>query len=311
MSESRFYTAFVASAGTGQAVPDAIPAADIHKQLDRILESTHLRGSLRLTRFLKFVVETALAGKPKSIKAYTIAVEALDRGCDFDPQRDPIVRVEAGRLRQALARYYAGAGRDDPLLIELPRGTYVPLFRRRDEAAPLQTPSIGLKPLAARCRESWQLHTAVTQQSKELAAQIAAARSALADSRALLQQPLVSFAGHSAPPLCPTPSPVSDNEQRSGGESSRDLLPALEPVPQRLSPPADHGARFPYAVAGKYRLHKYGRAVRIVLYVLGVLALLQAVFDIDQPLTGGRTHGLFFRALAAHTSQPQRAGSGI
>ena len=71
------------------------------------------------------------AGDGKKLKAYTIAVEALGRGTDFDPQTDPIVRVEAVRLRQALARYYSGTGRDDPLVIEVPRGSYVPAFRRR------------------------------------------------------------------------------------------------------------------------------------------------------------------------------------
>ena len=71
----------------------------------------------------------ALAGRSDRIKGYTIGVHALGRGESFDPQTDPIVRVEAGRLRRALARYYAGAGSTDPLVIELPRGGYVPTFR--------------------------------------------------------------------------------------------------------------------------------------------------------------------------------------
>ncbi len=117
---------------------DAVPAAretshvdEIRNELGRIVASEALRGSLRLTRFITFVVEATLAGRGARIKAYTIAVEALGRTSNFDPQSDPIVRVEAGRLRQALTRYYAGAGRGDPLVIELPRGTYVPSFRRR------------------------------------------------------------------------------------------------------------------------------------------------------------------------------------
>jgi hypothetical protein len=117
---------------------DPVPAArdishvdEIRQQLGRIIASEALRGSLRLTSFITFVVEATLAGMGDRIKAYTIAVEALGRSSDFDPQSDPIVRVEACRLRQALTRYYAGAGRDDPLVIELPRGAYVPSFRRR------------------------------------------------------------------------------------------------------------------------------------------------------------------------------------
>jgi hypothetical protein len=84
------------------------------------------------------VVEAALAGCADRLKAYTIAVEALGRGENFDPQTDPIVRVEAVRLRRALAAYYAGPGAHDPLIIELPRGRYVPTFRRARRSAPRQ-----------------------------------------------------------------------------------------------------------------------------------------------------------------------------
>lgn len=108
---------------------------DVRRQVARITSSTVFRGSLRLTRFLTFVVEATLAGRAATLKAYTIAVEALGRDTSFDPQTDAIVRVEAGRLRQALARYYAGEGRHDRIVFELPRGSYVPIFRRR-EAAP-------------------------------------------------------------------------------------------------------------------------------------------------------------------------------
>jgi hypothetical protein len=80
------------------------------------------------------VVERALAGRGAEIKSYTIAVEALGRDPSFEPEADPIVRVEAGRLRQALALYYAGAGSTDPVIIELLRGSYVPKFRPRGTA---------------------------------------------------------------------------------------------------------------------------------------------------------------------------------
>ena len=128
---------------------DLVPAArdtpdvdEIRNELGRIVASEALRNSLRLTRFITFVVETTLAGTDARIKAYTIAVEALGRAGNFDPQSDPIVRVEACRLRQALARYYAGAGRDDPLVIEVPRGTYVPSFRRRAATITLLLPNL-------------------------------------------------------------------------------------------------------------------------------------------------------------------------
>jgi len=130
MAEWHPLPAPAAGVENGQASREADRTEEIYRQLDRICASRAFRGSLRLTRFLRFTVETALVGKSDTIKAYTIAVEALGRDANFDPQSDPIVRVEAGRLRQALARYYAGAGRNDPVLIEFPRGTYVPSFQR-------------------------------------------------------------------------------------------------------------------------------------------------------------------------------------
>jgi hypothetical protein len=132
------------------------PIGEVRQQLARIVGSTVLRDSLRLTHFLTFVVETTLAGDSDRIKAYTIAVGALDRRSDFDPQTDPIVRVEAGRLRHALSRYYAEAGRDDALVIELPRGTYVPTFSVRDTHS--QAP-----PVAPQQRDPGVAATPVTQ----------------------------------------------------------------------------------------------------------------------------------------------------
>ncbi len=74
-----------------------------------------------------------LRGKGNNIKGYTIGTEALGREESFDPQIDPIVRVEAGRLRRALKHYYAGPGATDDVVIDLPRGHYVPTFHRRSD----------------------------------------------------------------------------------------------------------------------------------------------------------------------------------
>ena len=103
--------------------------ADIRAALDRVVASSALSKSPQLGNFLRFVVEQALAGHGSRIKAYTIAADALGRDANFDPQNDPIVRVEAGRLRRALGHYYANGGSNDPIVIELPRGHYVPVFR--------------------------------------------------------------------------------------------------------------------------------------------------------------------------------------
>ena len=88
--------------------------------------------SPQLGAFLRFVVEAVLQGKSDRIKGYTIGVEVLRRDPSFDPQADPIVRVEATRLRRTIERYYAGPGADDAIIVDLPRGSYVPTFRRRD-----------------------------------------------------------------------------------------------------------------------------------------------------------------------------------
>lgn len=96
--------------------------------LQRILGSRSFQVSERRRNFLHYVVDEALAGRGGRLKAYSIGMAVFQRGPDFDPQNDPIVRIEAGRLRAALERYYAGEGAADPVRIELPRGGYVPRF---------------------------------------------------------------------------------------------------------------------------------------------------------------------------------------
>jgi serine/threonine-protein kinase len=81
---------------------------------------------------LRFIVEETLAGRSNGLKEYTLGVDAFDRGEDFDPRLNPIVRIEAGRLRSRLKQYYAGEGRRDEIQIYLPRGTYTPVFRKAD-----------------------------------------------------------------------------------------------------------------------------------------------------------------------------------
>jgi Flp pilus assembly protein TadD len=81
-----------------------------------------------LSRFLDYVVRRTLAGEGQSIKAYSVAVDVFGRDAGFDPQSDPIVRVQARRLRALLMEYYRGPGADDPIRIELPVGRYVPEF---------------------------------------------------------------------------------------------------------------------------------------------------------------------------------------
>jgi hypothetical protein len=105
--------------------------AEIRASVDHIFASPGFRRSPQLVSFLRFVVETTLAGKAASIKSYSIGVEALGRREDFEPDVDPIVRVEAGRLRRALVCYYASDGAGHPIVVEIPLGHYVPIFYYR------------------------------------------------------------------------------------------------------------------------------------------------------------------------------------
>lgn len=125
---------------TAQAMTGDRPSPDeVRGAIGRIVSSETFRASPQLTAFLGFVVEALLRGESKRIKGYTIAVEALGRSHDFDPQADSIVRVVAGRLRRALEQYYASAGATETVVIELPRGSYIPILRRR---GPAPVPSV-------------------------------------------------------------------------------------------------------------------------------------------------------------------------
>ena len=124
-------------------VGDLPSAQEIRAALARVVASDVMRASPQLTAFLRFVVEAVLEGRSDRIKGYVIAVEALKRDSRFNPQIDPIVRVEATRLRRTLERYYAGAGAHDPIVIALPRGTYAPTFSRRSGARADAGPAVG------------------------------------------------------------------------------------------------------------------------------------------------------------------------
>jgi hypothetical protein len=113
---------------------DQPTAAAVRAQVERMTVSSVFRNSPQLATFLGFIVEAKLGGKAERLKGYTIGVEVLRRATSFDPQLDPIVRVEATRLRRAIERYYAGPGADDEIMISLPRGGYAPRIGWRTEA---------------------------------------------------------------------------------------------------------------------------------------------------------------------------------
>lgn len=123
---------------TGPSKIARIPSEQdaVRRQLERILASSIFRASRQLGRFLEFVVAESLAGRGEALKQYTIATSALGRGEDFDPEADPVVRIEARRLRQTLAHYYAGDGKQDPIVIAVPKGHYAATFEQNPDITP-------------------------------------------------------------------------------------------------------------------------------------------------------------------------------
>jgi TolB-like protein/Tfp pilus assembly protein PilF len=98
----------------------------IREQLARMLGSRPFAQARRMQRFLEYIVNEALAGRNDRLKAYNIALEVFDRPETFDPVVDPLVRVEAARLREKIREYYVAYGQGDPIHIDLPKGTYTP-----------------------------------------------------------------------------------------------------------------------------------------------------------------------------------------
>ena len=103
-------------------------SSEIRAELRRVLDSLEFDASERNRRFLAYVVEEALAGRAGRIKAYSIATLVFGRTASFDPQLDPVVRMEARRLRRSLERFYLTDGKQSAVRITLPKGAYVPEF---------------------------------------------------------------------------------------------------------------------------------------------------------------------------------------
>jgi len=113
-------------------------AAIVEDELERVLRSVAFARAGRLRRFLEYVVRQDLAGNGGLLKEYQIGVAVFDRGPDFDPRIDTIVRVEAIKLRERLDVYFRAEGATDPIRISIPKGSYRPVFELREEqAAPI------------------------------------------------------------------------------------------------------------------------------------------------------------------------------
>src|SRR5271170_6542209 len=114
----------------------------VRNQLQKILASLGFVRNDRLSKFLRYIVEQQLDGKAVELKESLVGVEVFGRRPGFDPRQDSVVRTEAVKLRARLSKYYAMEGVADPVVIELPKGGYSPVFRAAEEArgkpAPLQ-----------------------------------------------------------------------------------------------------------------------------------------------------------------------------
>jgi TolB-like protein len=140
-----------------QAAPEPT-AEQVQAALDGILRSRCFEHAARASDFLRYVVAKTLAGETAQLKGHAIAVNVFGRPVDFDAKSDPLVRVEALRLRQRLTEYYAQEGAAEPVRIEVPRGAYAvrASFTSRDaecaDAAPPQQQRRFLRVIGTRTR---------------------------------------------------------------------------------------------------------------------------------------------------------------
>ena len=123
---------------TAQLNPEAV-----REHLERVLLSTSFARSERVSKLLRFLVERVLEDKQHDLKESIIGVEVFGRAPDYNPKVDSTVRTEASRLRTRLRRYYAADGSRDEIVIELPKGGYVPSFRQRARSPPCLQSAAG------------------------------------------------------------------------------------------------------------------------------------------------------------------------
>jgi len=186
------------SAQSRRELPDSI----VRAQLERILASEVLSRSQQLRRFLSFIVEQRLAGQGHSLKESVLAHELYGKGTDFDGGTDPVVRVDARRLRDKLREYYEG--RSDPVVISLPKGSYVPAFEA-DSASPTHAvpPVVPADPQQAPPVPNFRLTTIAVSALTVVAAVIVAALAWRALSPVSVPAqllPLASYPGVEGPP---------------------------------------------------------------------------------------------------------------
>ena len=131
----------------------AMMSESIQQQIERIVHSEQFRSSEVLRRLLTFLSEKAIAGEADNLKEYVVAIDGLGKSSTYDPQHNSAVRIQMGRLRQRLAEYYRSEGKNDPMIVDLPKGRFRLTFEQRSIAptfggevssSPPLTPTINL-----------------------------------------------------------------------------------------------------------------------------------------------------------------------
>ncbi|GAB6097771.1 adenylate cyclase [Desulfatiferula olefinivorans] len=124
----------------------------LQHKLISISDEFHATESQR--NLLDFIIQQAVAGESGQLKGYTIATQVFGRNDNFDQNTDPIVSIQANKLRRAMERYYLTAGINDPLQINIPKGTYVPVFYRRSNSEKTAA-AIETSPQAGKSKTAW------------------------------------------------------------------------------------------------------------------------------------------------------------
>src|SRR5215472_4882483 len=126
-------------ASAAAPAPDLSPES-IRLALEKILASPGFVNADRLSRFLRYTVEETLNGQTDKLKESLLGIDVFGRKPSYDPRVDAVVRTEAVKLRARLREYYESEGREDEVVIDLPKGGYVPAFRHREKPVPAQDP---------------------------------------------------------------------------------------------------------------------------------------------------------------------------
>lgn len=204
----------MADPGGMSAVAPGIDAEAVRAELEKIVASTVFRRAVRLRTLLQYVVSEALNDPGLALKEYHIGIEIFGKPESFDPRADPIVRVEAGRLRLKLRSYYAVEGALDAIEIAVPVGSYAPVFRHRAvaDAAPA-VPSASGQPPAGRAVAILPFKAMVNSRDELLASalakQAAHAVSTRRNVRVLAWHSVLSIPNRKSQPLA---HPGADSE---------------------------------------------------------------------------------------------------